>query len=375
LGWAGGSPPILFFFALTSRRRHPSSIDKKFMPAQKRIHAAAHILTALLVFDGFTAGGLAERQSQSAVVATNPSHDFGVSKQGQPIVHAFVLQNRGEQPQVIDRVDLSQGGMKARFARRIEPGQQQTVTITWDNKSVAGEIAAEAVVRFQDSAVPPLKLTLNGVVKAPIELLPNPAVFFSVFKGETAERRIRIVNNEETPVTVKGVEAQSPHFRAEVVAVEAGRSYELIVRVPDDVAPGRYMESATVLTDSPARPRLTVGVNVLVKTDLYANPEAVDFGTINLTAATRSPRQLDLFTQPVMLRRRQGTFEIKTIESSTPAVKVVQEPAKGKSESFRLDVSLERDKLQPGPLEGSIRILTTAEDFPEIVVKVSGTVK
>ena len=276
---------------------------------------------------------------------------------------------------MIDRVDLSQGGMKARFARRIEPGQQHTITITWDTKAISGEVSAEAVVRFQDSAVPALKLALNGVVKAPIELLPHPAAFFSVFKGETAERRIRIVNNEETPVTVKGVEAQSTHFTAEVKPVQPGRTYELIVRVPSDVPPGRYMESATVLTDHAERPRLTVSVNVLVKTDLYANPEVVDFGTVTLSDIDRSPRLLELLTQPVMLRRRQGGFEIKSVESSIPAVNVVREPAKGSSESFRLDVSLVRSKLQPGPLEGSIRILTTAEDFPEVVVKVSGTVR
>jgi hypothetical protein len=235
-------------------------------------------------------------------------------------------------------------------------------------------VSAEAVVRFQDSSIPALKLTLNGVVRASIELLPQPAVFFSVFKGETAERRIRIVNNDKNPLAIKGVEAQSTHFTAEIEPVEPGRAYELIVRVPRDVAPGRYMESATVLTDRAERPRLTVSVNVLVKTDLYANPETIDFGTINLTDIERSPRRLELLTQPVMLRRRQGTFEIKSIQTSIPAVTVVQEPVTGRRESFRLDVSLVKSKLQQGPLEGTIRILTTAEDFPEIVVKVSGTV-
>ena len=112
------------------------------------------------------------------------------------------------------------------------------------------------------------------------------------------------------------------------------------------------MESATVLTDHAERPRLTVSVNVLVKTDLYANPEVVDFGTVSLSDIDRSPRLLELLTQPVMLRRRQGGFEIKSVESSIPAVNVVREPAKGSSESFRLDVSLVRSKLQPGPLEG-----------------------
>ena len=135
------------------------------------------------------------------------------------------------------------------------------------------------------------------------------------------------------------------------------------------------MESATVVTDHAERPRLTVSVNVLVKSDLYANPEAVDFGTVTLTDVDRSPRQLELLTQTVMLRRRQGTFEIKSVQSSIPAVKIIHEPAKGSSESFRLDVSLVRSELQPGPLEGSIRILTTAEDFPEVLVKTSGRVR
>jgi hypothetical protein len=345
------------------------------MPSTNRARTAAYALTALLAFEGSLARGLAARQPSVEVVAPATTHDFGTTKQGQPIVHAFVLHNRGTEPHVIDRVDLSQGGMNARFGRRIEPGQQRTITITWDTRAISGEVSAEAVVRFQGSAVPPLTLALKGVVKAPIELLPHPAVFFSVYKGETAERRIRIVNNEEAPVTVKGVQAQSKHFTAEVKPVQAGRTYELIVRVASDVPPGRYMESATVLTDHAERPRLTVSVNVLVKSDLYANPEAVDFGTVTLTDIDRSPRQLELLTQTVMLRRRQGTFEIKSVQSSIPAVKVVHEPAKGSSESFRLDVSLVRSKLQPGPLEGSIRILTTAEDFPEVVVKVSGTVR
>lgn len=345
------------------------------MPRHIRVHAPACILTALVVFECSPARVLCATRPQSEIVATAPAHDFGTSRQGQPVVHAFVLQNRGTQPQVIDRIDLSQGGMKVRFAKRIEPGQQQTITITWDTSRMSGEVSAEAVVRFQDSAVPTLTLALHGVVKASVEILPHPAVFFSVFKGETAERRLQIVNNEETPVAVKGVESQSSHFSAEVKPVQAGRAYELIVRVPGDVPPGRYMESATVLTDLAERPRLTVSVNVLVKTDLYANPETIDFGTLTLTDIDRSPRLLEMLTQPVILRRRQGTFEIRSVESSIPSVTVVQDPAKGSSESFRLDVSLVRSKLQPGPIEGSIRILTTAEDFPEVVVKVSGTVR
>lgn len=345
------------------------------MAIHNRAHTAAYAAAALLAFDGSLARCLAEKQSLPEIVAAAPTYDFGTTKQGQTIVHAFTLRNRGARPHVIERVDLSQAGMNARFARRIEPGQERTITVSWDTRALSGEVSAEAVVRFQDSTVPALTLVLNGVVRAPIELLPHPAVFFSVYEGETAERRIRIVNNEESPVAVTGVEVHGGHFLADVKPVQPGRTYELVVRVPTGVPPGRYMEAAYLLTDHPERPRLAVSVNVLVKTDLYANPEAVDFGTVNLTELDRTPRLIELLTQPVILRRRQGPFEIKSVESSVPAVKVLREPAQGSSESFRLDVSLVRSKLRPGPLEGSIRILTTVKEFPEVVVKVSGTAR
>jgi hypothetical protein len=124
------------------------------MPSHYRVHTAAYVLTALFLLEGSPTRALAERQQRSQIVAAAPTHDFGTARQGQPIVHAFVIQNRGTQPQVIDRVDLSQRGMNARFARQIDPGQERTITITSDTKAISGEARTEAVVRFQDAAVP-----------------------------------------------------------------------------------------------------------------------------------------------------------------------------------------------------------------------------
>ena len=45
------------------------------------------------------------------------------------------------------------------------------------------------------------------------------------------------------------------------------------------------------------------------------------------------------------------------------------------SEAFRIDVALIKERLQPGPIGGSIRILTDDKQFPEIVVPVRGEIQ
>ena len=45
---------------------------------------------------------------------------------------------------------------------------------------------------------------------------------------------------------------------------------------PKGTAPGRFMESVILHTDAPGNETMQVPVNVLVKTDVYANSETVD---------------------------------------------------------------------------------------------------
>jgi hypothetical protein len=46
----------------------------------------------------------------------------------------------------------------------------------------------------------------------------------------------------------------------------------------------------------------------------------------------------------------------------------------GRGQAFRVDVSLVHEKLKPGPIKGTIRILTDDKEFPELIVPVRGDV-
>ncbi|MPY89436.1 MAG: hypothetical protein GEU99_16095 [Luteitalea sp.] len=303
------------------------------------------------------------------------SHEFGRVRQGTIVRHQFALPAAVTKGDRISRVEVSQPGMKARFKPDVSAECPAVVRLEWDTAVLQGPVKGEAFVRWENAAAPVVRLTLRGHVAPLIEIQPLPAAFFSVFHGESAERVLTLVNHDERPVTIRGIDAKSQHFNADIDVVEPGRRFDVHVRVPENAPVGRVMESLTVRTDHPERPEIIVPVNVLVKEDVYANPEEADFGGIDRAALARTPAVLDLMKQVFMVKRRQGPFQLTSVSCDIPGVKVAYSPTEKESAIFKFEVGLEPSRLMPGPLVGTISIRTSDERFPEIAVPVRGLVR
>jgi hypothetical protein len=147
------------------------------------------------------------------------------------------------------------------------------------------------------------------------------------------------------------------------------------VRVLEDAPVGRFMESVTLKTDDPGWPEIRVPINVLVKADVFVNPEQVNFGEVDKAALTRTPRLVDLQTQTFLVKRRQGPFRITDVSCDAEGVKVRQSPTDQESDVFQFDIAPDPDALKRGSLQGTIRIRTSDSRFPELVVPVTGIVR
>ena len=332
--------------------------------------------TGLLAILGMVLSGLAGLAAEEAPRAVFPvkNHDFGTVRQGEKLVHAFTVRNEGSAPLPIDRADLDVSGLTVRLPRVVPPGGESRITLEWDTGRVKGEIEAQIVVHLDDPAEPRVTLVLKALVKPPIEILPYAAAFFSVYEGEAAVRTIQVINNEERPLQVTRLEPDGRHFAATLKTLQPGKVYEVLVKVPPDTSPGRYMEAVYLNTDHPVRPRLKIAINVLVKTDPFVDPDVVDFGLVSLDELVKAPQLLDLLTQKFTIKKRWGEFRIRSISSDLPFVEVTRSPA-GRSGLFQVDVGLVRERLQRGKIGGSIRILTSDKKFPRLVVPVRGEVK
>jgi hypothetical protein len=325
------------------------------------------LMSALLVW-------LTSLNSQAIVAAAaTSSHDFGTVKAGTVVTHMFPVSLPAPDASV-QRVELSQSGMTARLTRASEHDDQLALTVTWNTMPLDGRVESHALVRWSDQSYAPVRLTLRGTVTPVIALEPFPAVFFSVYQDEGGEGTVKIVNRDDRPLEITQLEPVGNHFTAQVRTLVPGQEYALVVNVPAGTEFGRFQERVVIHTNQPVRPEVPVAVNVLVKPDLYASPEVVDFGEVNLQQLLRVPGlRDDALTQVVGIRRRQGAFAITSV-SSIPGVEVTISPS-GPAETFRMDIKLIPDQVKQGMVSGVIRLGTSDPMFPEITVPVRGEIR
>jgi len=74
-----------------------------------------------------------------------------------------------------------------------------------------------------------------------------------------------------------------------------------------------------------------------------------------------------------MVQKRKGHFEIRAIQSDLPALQIRSTP-QGPSERFQIDIEFTAERLELGQLAGTIRVLTTDDKFPELIIPVRGRV-
>lgn len=301
-------------------------------------------------------------------------YDFGTVKQGQEIAHTFILRNEGTEPLKISHAELSGRDLTARFKPLIGAGQESQVTLTWDTSQVKREVEGQAIIYLNDPDQPQVTLFLKGVVVPPIDILPYAAVFFSVFNGETKDRSVTVVNNQERPLTITSLERDGKHFEAVVETIVPGKQHELRVTLPAGVPTGRYKEAVTLLTDDPAHPKLRVVVNLLVKPDIYVSPLDVDFGRVNLDRLRKTPSMLPFLTQLFLISRREGEMTITSVTTDVPFLDIQQDPPE-RGQIFRFDVGLDMERIVPGKIDGTIIIKTDDPEYPELIVPVRGVIE
>jgi hypothetical protein len=311
--------------------------------------------------------------NSQAIVGPTNSHDFGTVKAGTVVTHMFAL-NRPAPGASVQQVELSQPGMTARLSPAGDDDDRLAITVTWNTTVLDGRVESQALVHWNGESYAPVRLTLRGVVTPVIAMEPFPAVFFSVYQDESAERMVKIVNRDDRPLEITQLEPVGSHFTAQVRTLVPGQEYALVVQVPADTELGRFQEGIVIHTNQPARPEVPVAVNVFVKPDLYASPEVVDFGEVNGERLLRAPALRDAITKVVGIRRRQGAFAITSVRSNLPGLDITVSPS-GPAETFRVDIKLVPDQVKPGVVSGVIRLGTTDPMFPEIAIPVRGEIR
>lgn len=310
----------------------------------------------------------------TGLIFLETTYDFGTVKQGSRVVHRFAVKNSTNTPLIIKSVQFSIPGMNARFKPAVAPGIEGAITVEWDTSHLSGAMEGQASVLLGEGPEQQQSLLLKAVVQPPLEIRPYPAIFLSAFRGEENECRLRIINHEDEPVSISLPTSAGEHFTASLTTIQPGNVYELVARIPSAVLPGRYDEELHLSSDNAKFSGLTVPVHVFVKPDLYANPEALDFGSVSVEEIRKSPAARELLMQTFLVKKRSGEFEIKQVHSTVEGIEATKDPPDGKSSTYRIDVALNPDKMRRGHITGIVEITTNDKSFRLIQIPVTVSV-
>jgi len=308
-------------------------------------------------------------------VFVEKTFNFGKVKQGVEVTHKFQVKNEGTAPLLLDRIDFDLPGLTAKFKAEIPPGGEGFIQVDWNTTSFSGPIDLEAKLSSNDPAQPKFTFTLSGSIDPVIEVAPIWGGFISLYADEKKEQTLHIINHEQQPLKISSVEKQGTHFTASLKEVQSGNSYDLTITVPAGTPPGHYEEALLLHTNHPKFSEVPVGVNVLVLRDVHAFPESVDLKGIDLSILKENPKLIDNLFENVIVENRRGDFEIKSIQTDVPFLKITQAPPSGKSSRFKLDIQVLKEKLAPGKISGLIRVATDVKEFPEITIPVVAEIK
>jgi hypothetical protein len=262
-----------------------------------------------------------------------PVHDFGKVKGGEVVKYTYVFTNVGGQTLEIANVQASCGCTTANdWSRSVEPGKTGTVPIQFNSANFRGQVAKSVTVTCNDANQPRVVLQFKATVWKPIDVTPQLAALNVTSESPSNATTVRIVSNEEAPLTLSAPESNNPAFAAELRTNQPGKEFLLIVKTVPPLLAGKVQGQITLKTSSTNMPVINISAWANVQQTMMVMPSQISLPTAPL--ANARPYTISI--------RYRGT---NTLALSEPAVN-----AKG------VDVQLK--ELQPG------RYFTLTVSFP-----------
>ncbi|MGE0682414.1 MAG: DUF1573 domain-containing protein [Candidatus Binatia bacterium] len=293
--------------------------------------------------------------------------DFGRVEQGAQVNHLFRFTNQGGQDLRIESVKTSCGCTAAVISSEmIGPGQEGTISATFDTTRFAGEKAKSISVYSNDPSQSVTTLTLQGEITVEVEIEPPQLYLGRVRRGEETVRSIDILYDASKSISITKVENSSPVLtvRTQDIEQQGRKGKKLIVTLKKDAPLGRLNDEIKVTTTSEKRPLIEIPVFGSIEGDLVVAPPQVSFGVV---------RRGEGKTQQISIKSRAANpIHIVSISSSNldiePALTTIKD-----GEEYKLTLSTKNDS-KAGRIQGEVKVFTDHPDEKVLTIPLYGMV-
>jgi len=276
--------------------------------------------------------------------------DFGKVKPTDKPVHEFIFTNIGKALLEITDVRPGCGCTTAgTWDKKVEPGQTGKIPLQFNPANFSGPVTKGATVTCNDPAQGSVYLQFKANIWRPLDVQPQ-YVYFMPIEGEATNETkvVRIVSNQEEPVTLEAPQSQSMAFKTELKTIRAGKEYELHVTYAGPVSNASPQTTISMKTSSTNMPTVNVTTYAMPQPAIVALPQQIQLPAGPLRADYRYPATI----------RNNGHTPVKLSDPSVNAAGVtvdMQELEPGKN--FRLNLGFPTNfTVHPGqPLELTVK--------------------
>jgi len=307
------------------------------------------------------------------VAITERSFSFGKVVRGAKVEHTYVIRNEGTAPLRFERVRMTSPLRLERAPVAIGPGHSANFLFALDTSKIRGEFEGVVLLTFNDPKSAEIELDFTGKVVEAIEISPFPAFVVAALRGEPREASLEIINHEPQPLRILAIEHSKERFTTRLQTVEDGQRYRLSLILNPNGPMGKNVDMVVVRTSSAAFPELKIKAATWLKERVHTFPDVVDMGALRMHDIQASPTLLTQSAQTLMIYQVNGTQLEVIVRTDIAGLKLTAEPGP-KGDRYQITVTLQKDKITPGPIKGNIFIQTNDPQFPSLTVPVTGSI-
>lgn len=317
--------------------------------------------------------GAESTESGPSVLVAEPVINAGTVPVGEPIEAEFVIENQGDAPLEILRVQPACGCTVAEYDETIEPGGTGRIRATVDTTSEVGVNAKVISVLTNDPQTPRIRLTIESNVKPFLSMRPGYARFTSFVRDDRDQSIPQLLWADDfEKLEITGVE--TPGAWVEVSYREAieterseegvGQQWRIDVTLSKDAPVGPVADRILLRTNHPEQKVVEIPVTGFVRPLVAVLPPEVNLGKIDPSEGQEWG----------ILVRNFGSAPlwIEDIESTVQGIEVTVEPIE-EGHQYRL-VFTPTAEMAKGAFEGRVELATNLPQQPKLTVTLEGEV-
>lgn len=305
---------------------------------------------------GKLAGG-----SGSKIIFATPVYDFGKVRSGEVVKYTYVFTNVGGAMLQVSNVQVSCGCTTAgEWSRQVEPGKIGSIPIQFNSTGFGGAVGKTITVSCNDTNQPSVVLQINGNVWRPIDVTPQFAVLNLTASAPSNATIVRIVNNEEAPLTLSTPECNNQAFATELRTNQPGKEFEMVIKTASPIT-ASVQAPITLKTSSTNMPLINITAWANMQQEIMVMPSQISLSTAPLTSAMSTTVSI----------RNTGTNTLTLSEPTVNDKKVdlqLREIEAGRFFTLTANFPLGFEVAQGQPLELSLK--SNHPQFPIIKVPV-----